>query len=83
MLILDQNFLFFPMVHFFFAVSLILCTGKWIKLFTEAVLIAYICYMYRTKLTGKPSAPFKRAFFGLEKALRFYIYFVFVHDFCL
>jgi hypothetical protein len=35
MLFPDQNFMFFPMVHFVFAVSLILCTGKWIKLVTE------------------------------------------------
>jgi hypothetical protein len=37
MLFLD-NFMFFLMVHFASAVDLILCTGKWIKLFTEAVL---------------------------------------------
>ncbi len=71
------------------SVSQISCTGKWIQLFTEAVLPFNFNFQhtYRTQLTGKPSAPFERALnLGLETSLRFYIYFVFdfVHDFfCL
>ncbi len=39
---------------------------------------------YRTQLKRKPSAPFERAYnTGLGSALRFYIYFVFAHDFYL
>jgi hypothetical protein len=63
------------------ALSLIICRyrkmdktihGNW-------VCIQSAFSAYRTQFTEKPSAPK----FGLETALRFYIYFVFVHDLCL
>ncbi len=39
MFLLEQNFIFFPMNGVLgFDVSLLLCTGKWSKLFTEALL---------------------------------------------
>ncbi len=38
MVLLDQNLMLFPTGAFVFAVSLTLCTGKWIKLLTETVL---------------------------------------------
>jgi hypothetical protein len=43
-----------------FALSLILCTGKWIQLFTDIVL-AFSLHFQHIGLTGKPSAPFARA----------------------
>jgi hypothetical protein len=59
-----------------FAVSLILCTGKWIKHFTETVLAFNHPFSAdMTQLTGKESGPFERAVNpGLETTLRFYIY---------
>jgi hypothetical protein len=40
--------------------------------------------VYKTELTGKPSAPFERAYnSGAETTLIFYIYFVFVYDLSL
>jgi hypothetical protein len=68
-----------------FAVSLILSTGKWRQHFTEALLAFNLHFQHicRTGLTGKPNASFERALnFGLETALRLYIYFIFVHSFC-
>ncbi len=45
-----------------FAVSLILCTGKWIQLFTETDLAFNLHFQYnKTQLTGKQSPPFERA----------------------
>jgi hypothetical protein len=45
-----------------FAVSLILCAGKWKKIIhgNRAYIIPPFS-AYRTQLTGKPSAPFERA----------------------
>jgi hypothetical protein len=67
------------------AVSLILCTGKWIKLFTEAALPSNLHFQHSgTQLTGKPNASFKIALdFSLETALLFFIYFVFLPYFYL
>ncbi len=58
------------------AVSLILCTGKWTKLFTVTVLAFNLHFQHicRTQLTGKPSAPFERALnHCLETTLGFYM----------
>jgi hypothetical protein len=70
---------FFPMVSALaFGVSLIIiiCSGKWIKLFTETLLAFNLNFQhYTTALIGKPSPPFKRALnSGLDKILGFYIY---------
>jgi hypothetical protein len=44
--------------------------------------LAFSAYM--TQLTKKQSAAFERAQnVGIGTTLRFYVYFVFVHDFCL
>jgi hypothetical protein len=56
------------------AVSLILCTGKWRKLFAETVLVCIQppFLAVRTQLRGKTSAPFEKAGnFGLETAVTF------------
>jgi hypothetical protein len=55
-----------------FSVSQILCTGKWLKLFTETDLVfnPYLFSAYRTELTGKPRARFERVKnTGLETSL--------------
>ncbi len=44
MLLLDRNFIFFPMVHLFLLLILILCTGNWIKLFI--LHLTCICTLY-------------------------------------
>jgi hypothetical protein len=56
-----------------FAVSIIFCTGKLIKLFAETALacIQPPFSAYRTQITGNQIARFKRTLNGLEKTLEF------------
>jgi hypothetical protein len=68
------------------ALSLILCTRKCFKtIHGNCASIQLPFSAVRTALTGKPSAPFERAGnSGIETIkLKFYIYSVLGHDFCL
>jgi hypothetical protein len=68
-----------------FAVSQILCTGKWIKLFTGSVLAFNLHFqhvginLHEIKCTIPKSAKF----WARNKTIGFRIYFLFAHDFCL
>jgi hypothetical protein len=69
-----------------FGVSLILCTGKWIKVFTETLHIQPLFSAYRTQLVARA-----RVKCAMQKNLKcwtknniiFYIYPIFVLDFYL
>jgi hypothetical protein len=64
-----------------FGVSLMLFTGKWMKLFTETPVVFNMHFQhYKTHCTERPSAPFERALkFGLESRLGFYIYTLYLY----
>ncbi len=65
MLFLDPNFTFFPMVLTVFAVpSQISCTYRKMDktIYRNCPSIQHAASAYMTQLTGKPSAPFERAY---------------------
>jgi hypothetical protein len=68
-----------------FPACLISGTGKLVKLFIETVLVFNLYFQHNmNQSTGKASTPFERALnFGLASILKFCIYFVFAHEFCL
>ncbi len=76
-LFLNQNFMFFPMVHLFLLYNIMYPAGKRKQLFTETVLAFNLRFQHRTQLAGKPSTPFERAYnLGLEISLSLYVYLV-------
>ncbi len=71
MLFLDHYFNVLSNGALVFAVSLILCLGKWIKLFTETGICIQpqfsFHFAFSTQLTEKISAAFERVLnFGIE-----------------
>jgi hypothetical protein len=79
LLFLDQHVLSNGAIVF--PISPILCTGEYIKLFTETLLAfiqpAFPTYR-KTKYTIRNSVKFE-----LETTLGFYIYFIFARDSCV
>jgi hypothetical protein len=66
-----------------FGVSLVLCTGKWIQLFTETVLAINLHFQH-IKLNLQENQVYHSKELKISaRILRFNIYFVFVHDFRL
>jgi hypothetical protein len=65
------------------AVSLILCTGKWTKHFTEADLAFNLHFQHIGLDLQENQVHHSKERNGLETTFRFTIYFVFAHDFYL
>jgi hypothetical protein len=78
---LDQDFMFFSLVPCF-AISLILCTGKYIKLFTGTVTFSDN-FQLRLKFQENKVTIRKSVKYWSRNNININIYFVFVHDFCL